>query len=144
MKSEVKTIWDPTRLRIVRIGISCKRNCVQIFRQHAWFGQWITMCIFYVYISKQNFMRSSPHRVQDLVRFLSYLGALLLSWSNWNQISVVVASLKQVLCNMSSREFRVSRFYMPYFLMAFLAYSVGTWSGSLGELFFKLQCWTVI
>jgi hypothetical protein len=41
--------------------------------------------------------------------------------------------------------------------MAFLAYSVGTWSGSLGELFFKLvermvvwlcvddlQCWTVI
>ncbi len=51
---------------------------------------------------------------------------------------MVVASLKQVLCNMSSREFRVSRFYMPYFLMAFLAYSVGTWSGSLGELFFKL------
>jgi hypothetical protein len=50
---------------------------------------------------------------------------------------VVVAILKQVLCNMN-REFRVSKFYITYFLMAFLAYSVGMWSGSFGELFFKL------
>jgi hypothetical protein len=50
---------------------------------------------------------------------------------------VVVAILKQVLCNMN-REFKVSKFYIAYLLMAFLAYSVGTWSGSLGELFFKL------
>ncbi len=50
---------------------------------------------------------------------------------------MVVAILKQVLCNMS-REFRVSKFYIAYFLMAFLAYSVGMGSGSFGELFFKL------
>jgi hypothetical protein len=37
-----------------------------------------------------------------------------------------------------NREFRVSKFYVAYFLMAFLAYSVGTRSGSFGELFFKL------